>query len=56
MKIDKIEHLGVAIKDIEKGVSFYKDVLGLTVPPVTRDEAMGASLAFVVGDDTSGLT
>ena len=47
MKIEKIEHLGVAINDIERGISLYKDVLGLTTTPITRDEEMGSNMAFV---------
>ena len=47
MKISKIEHIGIAIKDIEQGVSFYRDVLGLATEPITRDEATGAAMAFV---------
>jgi len=56
MKIRKIEHLGIAVKDIEKGVSFYRDALGLSVPAVTRDEAMGATIAFVnIGESSLEL-
>ena len=56
MKIRKIEHLGIAIKDIEKGVSLYRDVLGLATDPITRDEAMGANMAFVnIGESTLEL-
>ena len=56
MKIRKIEHLGIAIKDIEKGVSLYRDVLGLATDPITRDEEMGANMAFVnIGESTLEL-
>ncbi len=47
MKVDRIEHLGIALKDIEKGVSFYKDVLGLSSTPITKNEEQGAAIAFV---------
>ena len=56
MKIRKIEHLGIAVKDIEKGVSFYRDVLGLTSTPITRDNAAGAAMAFVnIGESSLEL-
>ena len=56
MKISKIEHLGIAIKDVEQGAAFYRDALGLTVEPVTRDEATGAAMTFVnIGESTLEL-
>jgi methylmalonyl-CoA epimerase len=56
MKVERIEHLGVALKDIEKGVSFYKDVLGLSVTPITREEETGAAMAFVnIGESSLEL-
>jgi len=56
MKIDRIEHMGIAIKDIDRGVSFYRDALGLAVEPATRDEATGAAMAFVnIGESSLEL-
>jgi len=56
MKVGRIEHLGIAIKDIDKGLSFYRDVLGLTATPVTREEGMGAAMAFVeIGESSLEL-
>jgi len=56
MEIKRIEHLGIAVKDIEKAVSFYKDVLGLTSTPISREEEMGAAMAFVdIGESSLEL-
>jgi len=56
MNIEKIQHLGIAVKDIEKGVSLYRNVLGLTSTPITREENLGAALAFVkIGESSLEL-
>ena len=56
MKIDKIEHLGVAVKDVEKALSLYRDILGLNSTPITRDEATGSVMAFVnIGESSLEL-
>jgi len=56
VKIGRIEHLGIAIKDIEKGISLYRDVLGLKATPVTRKEDMGAAMTFVeIGESSFEL-
>lgn len=56
MKVGRIEHLGIAVKDIEKGVSFYKDLLGLDVEPIMREESVGVAMAFVnIGESSLEL-
>ena len=56
MKIGRIEHLGVAVKDIEKGLSFYRDILGLKATSVSREEEMGAAMVFVeIGESSFEL-
>jgi len=56
LKIGRIEHLGIAIKDIEKVLSFYRDVLGLETTPVTKKEEEGATIAFVnIGESSFEL-
>ena len=56
MKVGRIEHLGIAIKDIDKGVSFYKDLLGLDVEPIMREESVGVAMAFVnIGESSLEL-
>ncbi|MFA4915753.1 MAG: methylmalonyl-CoA epimerase [Syntrophales bacterium] len=56
MKISRIEHMGIAIKDIEKGISLYRDILGLKVTPATIEEGSGAAVAFVeIGESSFEL-
>lgn len=56
MKVDRIEHLGIAIKDIDKGVSFYKDMLGLDVAPIMKEERVGVAMTFVdIGESSLEL-
>ena len=56
MKIDRIEHLGIAVKDIDKAISFYRDVLGLDVAPVMKEESVGVAMTFVnVGESSLEL-
>ena len=56
LKIGRIEHLGIAIKDIEKGLSLCSDVLGLKATPVTKKEEVGATIAFVnIGESSLEL-
>lgn len=56
MKVGRIEHLGIAIKDMDKGLFLYRDVLGLKVTSVTRKEDMGATVAFVdIGESSFEL-
>jgi len=51
MKVEKMNHVGVVVKDIEKAVSFYKDVFGATSTAIKKREDLGVSVALVfVGD------
>ena len=53
MNVERIEHLGIAIKDIDKGVSLYRDTLGLSITPVDRNKTLGAAIAFVTIGESS---
>jgi len=51
MKVQKMNHVGVVVRDLEKAVSFYKDVFGATSTAIKRREDLGVSVALVfVGD------
>jgi methylmalonyl-CoA/ethylmalonyl-CoA epimerase len=51
MKVQKMNHVGVVVKDIDKAVSFYKDVFGASSTAITKREDLGVSVALVfVGD------
>ncbi|RMF93466.1 MAG: methylmalonyl-CoA epimerase [Nitrospinota bacterium] len=48
--IHRIDHLGVAVKDLEAAIRFYTEVLGLSL--AGREELQGLKVAFIrVGDD-----
>jgi len=46
MKILKIDHLGVAVKSIDKGKEFWTDILGLTFEGAETVEAQKVTTAF----------
>ena len=51
MKVQKMNHVGVVVRDLDKAVSFYKDVFGATSTAIKKREDLGVSVALVfVGD------
>lgn len=46
MKILKIDHLGVAVKSIDKGKEFWADILGLAFEGAETVEAQKVTTAF----------
>jgi lactoylglutathione lyase len=49
--IKKIEHIGIRVKDLERSVSFYSNVLGFMVRGRMENKTTGLKIAFVrVGD------
>lgn len=51
MKIQKIEHIGIAVKDLNKSIKFYEDVLGLKCYKVEEIKNQKVKTAyFKVGD------
>ena len=44
--INRIEHIGIAVKDLEERIAFYRDVLGLTL--VGREELPERRLRIAV--------
>jgi len=46
MKITKIDHLGIAVKSIEDGKSFWTDVLGLNFAGTETVETQKVTTAF----------
>ena len=65
MKLDKIEHIGIAVKDIGKVSKFYKDVFGcqiseeMDVPErkirIAFTEISGVKLEFVMPTDKESV-
>jgi methylmalonyl-CoA/ethylmalonyl-CoA epimerase len=51
MKIQKIEHIGIAVKDLKKSVQFYEEVLGLRCYRIEEVEEQKVKTAFFrIGD------
>ncbi len=49
--IDKIQHLGIAVKDLDRAVAFFRDVLGLPFEGYeTVDEQKVKTAMFRVGE------
>ncbi|MBT3322676.1 MAG: methylmalonyl-CoA epimerase [Anaerolineae bacterium] len=51
-KITKINHIAVAVKDIESSLSFWRDALGLELAELREVPAESAQIAFLPVDGT----
>lgn len=51
--ITKINHIAVAVPDIEEAQTFWRDVLGLDVGKAYREEAQGVDVAFFHAGNSS---
>ncbi len=47
MKIEKIDHLGIAVKSIADGKNFWTDVLGLEIEATETVESQKVTTAFL---------
>lgn len=52
MKALKIDHIGIAVKNLEESLGFYRDVLGLEVEGVEEVEEQKVKVAFLSVGDT----
>ena len=52
MDISKIEHIGIAVKDLEKSVHYYENVLGLKCYRIEEVEDQKTKTAFFMVGDT----
>ncbi len=51
MKVNQIEHIGIAVKNLKESISFYEEVLGLTCYGVEEVKDQKVRTAFFrVGD------
>ena len=49
-----IDHVGVAVRDLDEAITFYRDVYGMTLQHVETNEEQGVREAMMaVGDSTS---
>lgn len=46
MELTKIEHIGIAVKNLEKSIKFYENVLGLKCYAVEKVEDQKVTTAF----------
>jgi methylmalonyl-CoA/ethylmalonyl-CoA epimerase len=46
MKVKHIDHIGIAVKEIEKAGTFYKDVLGLKIHGIEEIAEQKVKVAF----------
>jgi hypothetical protein len=53
MPIKKVNHIAIAVKDIDKGISFYRDILRLPYYGTQIVEAAGCFLPLTGKDDLS---
>jgi len=51
MPITGLNHLAIAVPDIEQALGFWRDVLGLAVGDAAEEEGQGVDVAFLpIGD------
>ena len=51
MRITRIDHVAIAVSDIDEALGFYRDALGLDVTHTDLEEGQGVVVAFMpVGD------
>jgi methylmalonyl-CoA/ethylmalonyl-CoA epimerase len=56
MMLKKIEHIGVAVQNIEKSIPLFRDLLGIPLKKVYESDTMKTKIAFFpLGDSTIEL-
>lgn len=54
--LKKIEHIGVAVQDIEKSIPLFRDILGIPLEKVYESDTIKTKIAFFpLGDSTIEL-
>ncbi|MDO9229900.1 MAG: methylmalonyl-CoA epimerase [Syntrophales bacterium] len=54
--LKKIEHIGVAVQNIEKSIPLFRDILGIPLEKVYESDAIKTKIAFFpLGDSTIEL-
>jgi len=50
---NKVSHIGLAVKNLDRAIQFYEDVLGMKVSGRIKADEHGVEIAFVeIGGDT----
>jgi methylmalonyl-CoA/ethylmalonyl-CoA epimerase len=52
VKVKKIDHIGIAVKNIEESLKFYKDVLGIECTEIEEVAEQKVKVAFLPIGDT----
>lgn len=52
MKVKKVDHIGIAVKNIDETLKFYQDVLGLDLAGIEVVEEQKVKVAFLPIGDT----
>lgn len=52
MKVLKLDHVGIAVKNLDETIGFYKDVLGLDLAEIEVVEEQKVKVAFLPIGDT----
>ena len=47
MKVQRIDHIGIAVKGIEQAGKFYTDILGLEIDDIEHVSDQGVNVAFI---------
>ncbi len=47
MKVRRIDHIGIAVKEIEQAGKFYTDILGLEIEDIEHVADQKVNVAFV---------
>ncbi|MCP4668896.1 MAG: methylmalonyl-CoA epimerase [Deltaproteobacteria bacterium] len=52
MKVKHIDHIGIAVKDIEQAGKFYTDILGLKIEDIENVADQNVNVAFIPVSDS----
>lgn len=47
MDLDKIDHIGIAVKDLDKSISYYTETLGLPLLKIEEVQSEKVKVAFI---------
>lgn len=51
--IEKVDHIGIAVKDIDEALKFYCDALGLRCARIEEVEGQKVKIAFIPAGETT---
>lgn len=51
--IEKLDHIGIAVRDIDEALKFYRDALGLKCKRIEEVEGQNVKIAFLPAGDVN---